>query len=103
VTPYAVLLCRPSDGDAVIRKAYHALVRSEHPDANDGEEGARWAELTGAYNAIKTEALRDRWAASRHLRAGSCAACDGCGTTGTRRFKGVVRLCVACGGRGRSK
>ena len=30
MTPYAVLLVRPTDTDAVVRKVYHALARANH-------------------------------------------------------------------------
>jgi len=107
-TPYAVLLAKPNDSDETVRKLYHELVRYCHPDAQRGlpevskvKLTARWHEFTTAYSAIKTDALRSSWAASRFLLSGQCATCKGCGVTGTRMFKGKIKLCKDCGGEGR--
>jgi DnaJ-class molecular chaperone len=108
MTPYAVLLARPTDSDDAIRALYHVIARRTHPDAAAATYGtaqealkAEWHTATDAYTAIKTVKAREAWERSRKLLSGLCAPCRGEGTQGTRRFKGVVRLCAACGGAGR--
>jgi curved DNA-binding protein CbpA len=108
LTPYAVLLARPTDSDDAIRSLYHVIARRTHPDAAAAPYGAaqealkaEWHAATAAYTAIKTVKAREAWERSRKLLSGLCAPCQGVGTVGTRRFKGVVRLCAVCGGTGR--
>jgi DnaJ-class molecular chaperone len=100
-TPYAFLLVKPSDPDEAIRKAYWVVAQVHHPDRNGGVAGELWAPATAAYDAIKTDEARARWAAKQHLLAGTCTVCGGCGVVGTRMFKGKIRLCAECGGNGR--
>jgi hypothetical protein len=104
VTPYAVLLVRPVDDDAVIRRRYHALATGLHPDRQGGggipSEG--WQAVKEAYEAVKTEVLRAEWARSRAALAGLCTGCGGLGVTWRRTGKDRgVRLCTACEGAGR--
>ena len=101
MTPYALLLVKPNDPDEVIRKAYHAQAETQHPDANGGTPGPQWYTATAAYNAIKTETLRQAWARRQGALAGLCATCEGSGVVGTRMFKGKIRLCNGCQGEGR--
>jgi DnaJ-class molecular chaperone len=109
LTPYAVLLARPNDTDDAIRGLYHVIARRTHPDAitylpatdADATDKEEWHRATTAYTAIKTAAKREAWERGRKLLSGLCAPCQGVGTVGTRRFKGVIRLCAACGGAGR--
>lgn len=101
MTPYAILLVKPTDDDATVRKAYHASIRTEHPDANEGATSDPWYEATAAYTLIKTAEKRAYWAAAARLLSGTCADCDGCGVKGTRLFKGRIRACEGCGGKGR--
>jgi hypothetical protein len=108
MTPYAVLLARPVDGDEVVRKLYHGIARCCHPDTRRGmsqaaqaDLTARWHTATEAYTAIKTYDRRDTWAREQALLSGGCEACGGCGVRGSRVGKGSVRLCEACGGEGR--
>ncbi len=103
MTPYAVLLVKPSDGDELIRKAYHAVARMEHPDREVGQKMASelWYEATAAYAAIKTFELRRSWSRQQSLHAKLCAQCEGFGVVGTRLFKSSVRVCASCAGNGR--
>jgi DnaJ-class molecular chaperone len=102
MTPYAVLLVKPNDGDKVIRAAYHRLATLSHPDTQPVKDtpGPLWHAATEAYGAIKTEALRAAWASRAALRAGRCASCDGVGVVGSRLGGKQLRLCSACEGRG---
>jgi DnaJ-class molecular chaperone len=110
LTPYAVLLARSNDTDDTIRGLYHVIARRTHPDAitylpstdADATNKEEWHAATSAYTAIKTAKARDAWERSRKLLSGLCAPCRGEGVQGTRRFKGVIRLCAACGGTGRA-
>jgi hypothetical protein len=101
VTPYAVLLVKPTDTDEVVRKAYHETARRDHPDANGGRPGPMWHTATAAYAAIKTAAARESWAKRQSALSGRCELCDGCGVRGTRMFGGRIRACDGCGGAGR--
>lgn len=103
MTPYAVLLVRPSDDDLTIRKRFHVLSRTEHPDRDgaDGEPGARWYVLTAAYGAVKTLILRRAWEAGQKRLSGLCTACRGFGVSGSRVGHSAPHVCVACGGEGR--
>ena len=105
MTPYAILLVKPSDSDEVIRKTYYVLARDSHPDVvgTGSVARAKWELATEAYNAIKTEELRTVWTHHAALLAGLCAKCAGAGTVGTRMFKGKIRVCEACCGEGRVK
>ena len=105
VTPYCVLLCKPTDPDEVIRKAYHVLARLSHPDSVGTGPVAReaWARATDAYNQVKTAELREALAERQALLSGLCAACDGAGVKGTRMFKGKITACSECGGEGRMR
>lgn len=101
MTPYAILLVKPTDPDDVIRKAYHKHAETQHPDRNGGVPGPQWKVTTDAYTAIKTEDARNNWALRLSLMAGVCENCDGSGVKGTRMFKGKIRLCEECKGVGR--
>jgi hypothetical protein len=102
LTPYAVLLVRPADGDDRIRKTYHRQAQLHHPDAQVAQEaaGSLWYVAAAAYNAIKTPALRADLERRTALLAGVCAACGGLGVAGSRVGGGKVRVCAVCGGAG---
>jgi DnaJ-class molecular chaperone len=102
MTPYAELLVRPSDGDDVIRRRFHVLSRTEHPDRNGagGRPGPRWYALAAAYAAIKTAGARAAWEKAHAGWAGQCRTCSGSGVTGSPAAGGV-RLCQVCAGGGR--
>lgn len=100
LTPYAVLLVKPTDDDRTIRAAYHEIAKESHPD-RVVEARAVWELATQAYTAVKTQAAREAWAKTQALLSGACNACEGSGVTGTRLFKGKVRLCEVCRGEGR--
>jgi DnaJ domain len=101
LTPYAVLLVKPTDADEVVRKAYHAIVRSCHPDVrHDDAAKARWFEVTEAYAAVETKEARDTWQRGRDLMASKCVGCNGTGVRGTRMFKGKIHHCEFCRGVG---
>lgn len=100
ITPYAVLLVRPSDNDDAVRKAFHALAERWHPDKRGGEVTGQWHAAAQAYAVVKTEGLRAAWERSMKLHAGRCAECEGYGVKGSRLTK--VRVCSGCGGGGKA-
>ena len=101
LTPYAVLLLRPSATDDEIRQRFHALAKDQHPDRDGagGAPGPLWFTLTAAYTSIKSQPSRDAWERAEALRSRRCASCKGVGTTGGRL--GGVKVCAACAGTGR--
>jgi DnaJ-class molecular chaperone len=104
LTPFAELLVDPAADDAAVRRAYHALVRGQHPDSRpDRSPGPRWHALAEAYQMVETTTLRRRWLERRARATSVCAACRGAGvrvkTLGRDRG---VRVCEACGGEGRT-
>ena len=100
LTPYAVLLVKPTDTDEVIRKAYHALARTAHPDITVGQ-AIFWERYNSAYAAIETVEEREAWKKERSMLSGLCGACEASGVVGTRLFGGEIEVCAGCGGRGR--
>jgi len=110
MTPYAVLLVKPTDTEDIIRAAYHALARESHPDKfrnTTSYEAAQaellWTAATTAYTLVKTESARAKWAAQQYLLSGMCATCSGYGVTGTRLAGRKIRVCASCSGEGRSR
>jgi DnaJ-class molecular chaperone len=102
LTPYAVLLVKPTDDDGGIRKRFHDLSRIYHPDANGGVPDERWHGAVVAYNAVKTAELRLELARRTHGTAGVCLQCDGCGVVWSRlKPRYPPRVCEKCDGRGR--
>lgn len=102
MTPYAVLLVKPTDSDEVIRRVYHDVARLEHPDVVEGGEPSEaWYTAATAYTLIKTEDARQAWATRQASLSGLCGQCNGCGVQGTRMFKGKIRVCDTCKGEGR--
>jgi DnaJ-class molecular chaperone len=102
MTPYAVLLVRPSDGDSVIRAVFHELSKEQHPDKTDGVPGPRWYAVVDAYMAVRDEARREEWKAAQRMLSGFCKACNGYGVQGSRVLGRKIRPCEACGGEGRT-
>ena len=106
MTPYALLLVKPTDEDAVIRHRFHILAKSEHPDrpGADGVPGTMWYVLKAAYEAVETQERRDNWARRQAHLSGLCTACRGCGVTwrrvGVAARQGPV-VCASCAGAGR--
>ena len=106
MTPYALLLVKPTDEDAVIRRRFHILAKSEHPDrpGADGVPGTMWYVLKAAYEAVETQERRDNWARRQAHLSGLCTACRGCGVTwrrvGVAARQGPV-VCASCAGAGR--
>ena len=107
MTPYAELLVKPVDADNVIRRAYHALARHEHPDAHAGVPGPRWTAITAAYGEIRTTDRRDAWTRRQARLTRFCNACRGYGVTwqrtGTRALRERVNVCTECHGEGRTR
>lgn len=119
LTPYAVLLVRPSDDDDTIRRAFHALSKQLHPDALVGNDARhelhgslrtttakppdQWYVVVGAYSAVKTREMRDQYHRYIHGLSGVCAKCDGAGVHGGRSLGGSIKICESCQGEGRSK
>lgn len=101
MTPYAILLVKPTDSDELIRKTYWKKAEKLHPDRNEGFASPTWYTVTAAYVAIKTADARNKWAEQQEMLAGQCDTCDGIGVKGTRMFKGKIRLCEDCKGEGR--
>ena len=109
MTPYAVLLVKPTDDDLTIRKRFHEISKTQHPDRTltVGEEpgpGPLWYALTDAYQQVKTPSARREWHSRQVKLARLCGACSGCGVTWKRvgHDKGAV-VCAICGGEGRVK
>jgi len=108
MTPYAVLLVRPSDADITIQHAFHSLSKRYHPDKFiDGvvPETAKtaWYEANTAYGAIKTEELRTKFERQLKTLSGVCTRCDGFGVRGSRLGKAKIIVCDSCMGEGRTK
>jgi DnaJ-class molecular chaperone len=100
MTPYAILLVKPTDSDDDIRKTYQVFARATHADLNLHKR-EEWERYTSAYTLVKTEEARMKWGKRQSTMAGLCGDCDGCGVRGTRRFKGKIQVCSACKGEGR--
>jgi DnaJ-class molecular chaperone len=103
MTPYAVLLVKPTDDDAVIRARFHELIRPEHPDLGgaSGKPGENWSALTEAYGLVKTSSARQSWERKVRTLAGLCTSCQGFGVRGSRIGGGRITICPACQGEGR--
>ena len=106
MTPFAVLLVKPTDDDLTIRKRFHELSKIQHPDraGAGGMPGENWHQLVTAYSLIKTE---ERRAAYRHAQARLahlCPVCFGSGVTWKRVGKDKsASICTKCNGEGRVK
>lgn len=63
--PWAILGLQRSATDAEIRSAYRKKAREHHPDRHGGDPDAArmFAEISKAYEAIRSPASRDRWLA----------------------------------------
>lgn len=101
MTPYAILKVKYTDADDVIRRAYYALIRTEHPDSGTGEPTELWYMATEAYNTVKLAVLRIGWEAKLHIQARICEKCRGYGVTGSRVGGIGIKVCAACKGEGR--
>lgn len=100
MTPYAVLLAKPTDDDNAIRAAYHVLARQLHPDLG-GPFSEDWYKVTVAYTSIKTEEARKLWEGRQKGLSKVCTNCSGSGVKGTRLLGGKIRHCDVCKGEGR--
>ena len=103
MTPYAVMLVKPNDGDVAIRKRFQMQSKKQHPDRDgaNGQPGPEWFSLAAAYSQIKTEGLRAAWAAKNNLLSRLCKPCSGLGVRGTRIGGGKITVCDKCSGEGR--
>ena len=103
-TPWAVLLVRPIDDDLAVRKAFHVISKTQHPDyTQDGRPGPLWFAASEAYKALRTEALRTAWLAARTALAGICSTCSGLGVTWRRvGHDHGAKVCDRCCGTGRT-
>jgi DnaJ-class molecular chaperone len=102
VTPYAVLLVKPTDDDLTIRKRFHELSWILHPDRNYGTPGASWQAVIDAYQQVKTQERRTDWCSTQGQLARMCIGCQGYGVTWRRVGKDKsAAICSACGGEGR--
>lgn len=103
MTPYAILLCRPSDADLTIRQRFHALSKAQHPDraGGGGVPGPLWFVITTAYGLVKSSKAREAYAASLRGLSRLCPVCDGYGVRGSRAAGGRLRACDGCRGEGR--
>lgn len=105
-TPYAVLLVRPSDSDAVVRERYYEMAELYHPDKEhpgDAEASGEWHEINTAYQAIKTAHLRGQLGVTITKQSRLCGVCHGTGVTGMRLGKQTVMECLSCEGKGRTE
>ena len=76
--PYEILGLTPDAGSTEIKSAYRRLAKRLHPDAQTGAAmgesaggnmGARFQEVTAAYNLLKDASARARFDAERHRQA----------------------------------
>jgi hypothetical protein len=104
LTPWAVLLVRPVDDDPAVRKVFHAISRTQHPDhTQDRRPGPLWFAASEAYKALRTEALRTAWLTARSALAGICSTCSGLGVTWRRvGHDHGAKVCDRCCGTGRT-
>ena len=106
MTPYAILLCKPSDTDLAIRKRFHELSKTQHPDRSGagGVPGSLWQDLVDAYGQVKTDERRIAWHQAQAHLARLCHTCEGLGIAWKRigKNKDAV-VCVKCNGEGRVK
>ena len=105
-TPYAFLLVKPGDDDLTIRKRFHELSKTQHPDRHGagGAPGPLWQPLVDAYGQVKTAALRVQWHREQVQLARLCPTCEGLGVTWKRVGKDRSPIiCEKCGGEGRVK
>ena len=61
MNPYTVLNIEPECTDEQVKTAYHHLAKLYHPDRSGADTSDKMAELTEAYNLIKTEELRKKY------------------------------------------
>lgn len=100
LTPYAVLLVKPTDGDVAIRKRFHELSRLYHPDTGS-DERQQWQATVDAYNAIKLPELRVDLHRKTQKRAYVCSTCLGCGVVWSRvKPNARANRCATCKGAG---
>lgn len=103
MTPYAILLVRPTDDDATIRRAFHEQSKRHHPDKTPGQPAPKeWYAAVAAYSVIKTADSRARHDRYMQGLSGVCTACSGSGVRGTRSAGSKIRLCDRCAGEGRA-
>jgi molecular chaperone DnaJ len=88
---------------AEIKKAYHALARKYHPDANKGNADAeeRFKEITEAYNVLSDEKQRKEYDEARSMFGGGFRVPTG-GRTGAGGGFGGFDLGDLFGGSGES-
>ena len=106
MTPYSVLLVKPTDDDLTIRKRFHELSKANHPDrpGAGGVPGPLWQVLVDAYGQVKTAALRAQWCRAQSQLARLCTICGGNGVTWRRVGKDRSPIiCEKCNGEGRVK
>lgn len=106
MTPYAVMCIKPSDDDQVIRKRFHELSKSQHPDRDGagGVPGPQWQALVDAYGQVKTVGHRTAWHQAQVHLARLCSTCEGLGVIWRRvgRDRSPI-ICEKCNGEGRVK
>ena len=105
-TPFAVLQIKPSDDDLTIRKRFHELSKSQHPDrpGAGGIPGPLWQQLVDAYGQVKTATHRTAWHQAQAQLARLCHTCEGLGVTWKRVGRDrSATICGECNGEGRVK
>ena len=60
MNPYSVLNLEPECTDEQVKAAYRKLAIQFHPDHSRTDTSDKMAEITEAYNLIKTEELRKK-------------------------------------------
>jgi len=106
MTPYAVLLVKPTDDDLTIRKRFHELSKAQHPDrfGAAGVPGPLWYLISEAYGQVKTAEARRTWNEWQRKLARTCGDCEGSGVVWKRLGKDKsAKLCTTCNGEGRTK
>jgi curved DNA-binding protein CbpA len=87
---YAVLGVSPLASDEQIHRAYRAVARRLHPDANPGDPraAAAFADVTAAYELLHDPARRRAYDLQRAARSGPRAARTAPGPTGNTQVRG---------------
>lgn len=99
LTPYAILEVSVDATAQQIRKRYHELARTLHPDANLGEAvDQQWYLVSSAYRLLTDEQARNAWHRALGIRAGLCQRCTGVGVVTGRRAS--TYICKGCAGTG---
>lgn len=112
-THYEVLRVASDASDDEVRKAFHAIAKTHHPDAVNLEGlsdtdiilmAQYWVEAQASYEAVKTPILRSQYDARLRMMSRPCKPCKGTGTTQKRTGWSVTDItCPTCNGTGKER